>query len=121
MLARRLDPIVSSRPKETLFFFFLSFFDFLLPASLFLLVGDNDARPPAAGGWRIFAGPATKSCGKCETSENSPGKRPCSRSQERQESFALDLAASLGVRRGGTFLEMGGHDGLTASNTVHTE
>ena len=58
---------------------------------------------------------------KCAATEQTPGLRPCSRSQERQESFALNLAATLGVTTGGTFLEMGGHDGLTASNSVHME
>jgi FkbM family methyltransferase len=33
----------------------------------------------------------------------------------------LKLAAALGVRNNGTFLEVGGNDGLKASNTLHTE
>ena len=63
----------------------------------------------------------TQPTDKCAAADAHPGRRPCSRSQERQESFALELAATLGVTRGGTFLEMGGHDGLAASNSVHME
>jgi len=50
-----------------------------------------------------------------------PGLRPCSRSQERQEVFVLALATALGKPHDGFFVELGGHDGLRASNTVFTE
>lgn len=61
------------------------------------------------------------SCANCLASDGALGMRPCSKAQERQESFVLDLAAAFGVERNGTFLEVGGNDGLKASNTVHAE
>lgn len=48
-------------------------------------------------------------CLDCAASERNLGMRPCSKAQERQESFVLDLAAAFGVERGGTFLEVCGH------------
>lgn len=49
------------------------------------------------------------------------GLRPCSRSAERQEAFLAALATALGLGRGGFFLELGGHNGVHASNTVFSE
>lgn len=60
-------------------------------------------------------------CHDCPTIEMHPGLRPCSRSQERQEVFVLALATALGKPHDGFFVELGGHDGLRASNTVFTE
>ena len=49
------------------------------------------------------------------------GLRPCSRSNARQEAFVLALVDALGVAERGFFVEMGGHNGLHASNTVFAE
>ena len=73
----------------------------------------------AGGTWE--KPPPPVSCKQCAASEGNLGMRPCSKAQERQEAFVLDLAAAFGVERGGTFLEVGGNDGLKASNTVHAE
>ena len=69
----------------------------------------------------VIRPPPPVSCKQCATSEGNLGMRPCSKAQERQEAFVLDLAAAFGVERAGTFLEVGGNDGLKASNTVHAE
>lgn len=66
-------------------------------------------------------------CANCSAADQSallqsaPGVKSCSRSTERQEAFVLRLASALGVADAGTFLEVGGHDGLHASNTVFSQ
>ena len=60
------------------------------------------------------------SCADCKELAKHPGHRPCSHSAERQESFVVALARAMGVERG-VFLELGGHNGLAASNTVYSE
>ena len=66
-------------------------------------------------------------CSNCSAADQSwglqvaPGVKSCSRSTERQEAFVLRLVSALGVANGGTFIEVGGHDGLHASNTVFTQ
>ena len=64
-------------------------------------------------------GTALHGCEKCAVSEQSAGRRPCSRAQERQESFVLDLVAAFGLTSGGTFVEMGGHDGIHVRAAAH--
>lgn len=86
----------------------------LRPAALRRWHSDSARRPPPALG-------ATCRKAGCTASRASPGRRPCSRSSERQETFVLGLAAALGVGSGGFFLEVGGHDGVRASNTVFAE
>jgi FkbM family methyltransferase len=70
---------------------------------------------------RILGGPANVKCRNCQLAEATTGRRPCSRSDNRQEAWVLELLTALGVSHGGLFVEVGGNDGLKASNTVHAE
>lgn len=63
--------------------------------------------------WRV--------CRNCTRSRATVGLRPCSQSEQRQEAFVWSLAASLGVETGGIFVELGGNDGRTSSNTLFLE
>ena len=67
-------------------------------------------------------------CGNCSAADQSPelqstpGLKSCSHSTpSRQEAFVIRLATALGVAHNGLFLEVGGHDGLHASNTVFSQ
>ena len=67
-------------------------------------------------------------CANCSAADQSPqlqstpGLKSCSHSTpSRQEAFVIRLASALGVAHNGLFLEVGGHDGLHASNTVFSQ
>lgn len=59
-------------------------------------------------------------CDNCSIPQAHPSRRRCSRSEKSQEAFVEGLLAALGVRAG-FFIEVGGHDGFSGSNTVFTE
>ena len=68
-----------------------------------------------------LSGAEAHRCSNCSRSLATPGLRPCSRSEERQEEFVWQLATTLGRRSGGTFVELGGNDGVASSNTLFLE
>ena len=72
-------------------------------------------------GRRTLDASVSRGCDDCTAASANAGLRPCSRSAERQESFVLALATAMGAGPGSFFLELGGHNGLHASNTIFTE
>jgi len=68
-----------------------------------------------------LSGAEARRCSNCSLSALTPGLRPCSRSEERQEEFVWRLLSALGREQGGVFVELGGNDGVASSNSLFLE